>query len=69
MGRRNWCKVQYNDRTGEIQFDIRIEREKGVGKTVGYVYISNVVLYILSRASPDTHYLLHLRDGHEIKNH
>ncbi|KAF8491943.1 hypothetical protein JB92DRAFT_2797405 [Gautieria morchelliformis] len=36
MGRRNWCSTSWDSTTGELQFDIRVEREKGVGETVGY---------------------------------
>ena len=36
MGRRNWCGVELNA-GGELVFDIRVEKEKGVGETVGYV--------------------------------
>ncbi|KAJ7905339.1 hypothetical protein B0H14DRAFT_3078826 [Mycena olivaceomarginata] len=34
MGRRNWCQVNYED--DEWVFDIRVEKEKGMGQTVGY---------------------------------
>jgi len=36
MGRRNWCSVYYDDSTGSLVFDIRVEQEKGHGTTVGY---------------------------------
>lgn len=36
MGRRNWCVAEYDERTGGVLFDIRVEREKGYGATVGY---------------------------------
>lgn len=36
MGRRNWCAVQWDSRTGEVIFDLRVEKEKGVGTSVGY---------------------------------
>jgi len=36
MGRRNWCSVMRDDMTGELEFDIRIEKVKGHGVTVGY---------------------------------
>lgn len=36
MGRRNWCSVQWDGRTGELVFDIRVEKEKGHGQTFGY---------------------------------
>ena len=37
MGRWNWCRVRLEKTTGELSFDIRVERQKGVGETVGYV--------------------------------
>lgn len=36
MGRRNWCSVRLENSTGELSFDIRVEKQKGVGETVGY---------------------------------
>ncbi|KAF9533418.1 hypothetical protein CPB83DRAFT_845226 [Crepidotus variabilis] len=36
MGRRNWCRAEMDDRSGELIFDIRVEREKGYGVTTGY---------------------------------
>ncbi|KAH8117510.1 hypothetical protein DFH11DRAFT_1575443 [Phellopilus nigrolimitatus] len=35
MGRRNFCMVEY-DSNGNLVFDIRVEKEKGYGTTVGY---------------------------------
>ncbi|TFK27403.1 plasma membrane protein [Coprinopsis marcescibilis] len=35
MGRRNWCRVERDD-AGSMVFDLRVEREKGYGATVGY---------------------------------
>lgn len=42
MGRRNWCQVDWNPQNGELVFDLRIEKEKGVGTTVGYVVSSRL---------------------------
>lgn len=39
MGRRNWCSVKFDPASGDLVFDIRVEREKGYGDTVGYVYL------------------------------
>ncbi|CCM03699.1 uncharacterized protein FIBRA_05845 [Fibroporia radiculosa] len=36
MGRRNWCAVRSDRGTGELVFNIRVEIEKGGGRTVGY---------------------------------
>lgn len=37
MGRRNWCAVWWDRNSGEMVFDIRVEKEKGLGESVGYV--------------------------------
>jgi hypothetical protein len=34
MGRRNWCSITLIP-TGELVFEIRVEKEKGHGETVG----------------------------------
>ncbi|KAJ6630651.1 hypothetical protein B0H10DRAFT_1982192 [Mycena sp. CBHHK59/15] len=34
MGRRNWCQVNWDN--GDWVFEIRVEKEKGMGQTVGY---------------------------------
>lgn len=39
MGRRNWCSIVYDDHTGDFIFDIRVEKEKGNGETIGYVFL------------------------------
>jgi len=36
MGRRNWCQVDWDPKTGDLVFSIQVEREKGMGQTVGY---------------------------------
>ncbi|KAF8557334.1 hypothetical protein OG21DRAFT_1475599 [Imleria badia] len=36
MGRRNWCAVWWNRNSGEMVFDIRVEKGKGLGESVGY---------------------------------
>jgi hypothetical protein len=36
MGRRNWCITTYDETTGELNFDIRVEIEKGIGRSKGY---------------------------------
>lgn len=40
MGKRNWCRVEWDERTGEVVFDIRVEREKGCGVTTGWVFLN-----------------------------
>ncbi|KAG8958152.1 hypothetical protein FRC03_009397 [Tulasnella sp. 419] len=36
MGRRNWTQVDYDHDTKDLVYDIRVEKEKGVGTTVGF---------------------------------
>ncbi|KAF7967663.1 hypothetical protein HWV62_17338 [Athelia sp. TMB] len=36
MGKRNWCCVDWDGTTGALKFDIRVEKQKGGGVTVGY---------------------------------
>ncbi|KAF8631431.1 hypothetical protein AX17_005108 [Amanita inopinata Kibby_2008] len=36
MGRRNWCQVDWDPSSGDLVFDLRIEKEKGLGTSVGY---------------------------------
>ncbi|KAG8782803.1 hypothetical protein FRC15_006245 [Serendipita sp. 397] len=36
MGRRNYTIVEYDSQTQELFFDIRVEKTKGIGTTVGY---------------------------------
>jgi len=38
MGKRNWCRVEWDGRTGELEFDIKVEREKGNGVTARWVF-------------------------------
>lgn len=38
MGRRNWCAVGWDRNSGELVFDIRVEKGKGLGESVGYVF-------------------------------
>jgi len=36
MGRRNWCKIDWEPTTGDLVFSIQVEKEKGIGETVAY---------------------------------
>ncbi|EGO20988.1 hypothetical protein SERLADRAFT_351219 [Serpula lacrymans var. lacrymans S7.9] len=47
MGRRNWCSVHWDNRTGDLVFDIRVEKQKGYGVTVGYVQVASRVRLLL----------------------
>jgi hypothetical protein len=35
MGRRNWCSISLKQPSGDLLFDMRVEKEKGHGETVG----------------------------------
>ncbi|TFY74486.1 hypothetical protein EWM64_g9525 [Hericium alpestre] len=37
MGRRNWCSVILEPSSGDLLFDIRVEKMKGYGETFGYI--------------------------------
>ena len=37
MGRRNYCEIDWDRSSGDVIFDVRIEKGKGVGQTVGCV--------------------------------
>ena len=37
MGARNWCSVKWSSSTGDLVFDIRVEKKRGWGETVGCV--------------------------------
>lgn len=39
MGRRNWCSVRWDNATGDLEFDLRVEKVKGLGTTVGWVHL------------------------------
>jgi len=44
MGRRNWCQSEIDPATGELVWDIRVEKQKGLGETVGYVFAMHLLL-------------------------
>ncbi|KAF8497167.1 hypothetical protein F5888DRAFT_331073 [Russula emetica] len=35
MGRRNWCSITLKQPSGDLSFDIRVEKKTGYGETVG----------------------------------
>ncbi|TFY69275.1 hypothetical protein EVG20_g3222 [Dentipellis fragilis] len=37
MGRRNWCSIALDLSSGDMIFDIRVEKQKGYGETAGYI--------------------------------
>ncbi|KAF8479014.1 hypothetical protein DFH94DRAFT_693399 [Russula ochroleuca] len=40
MGRRNWCSITMKQPSGDLLFDIRVEKEQGHGETVGYTILA-----------------------------
>jgi hypothetical protein len=52
MGRRNWCSVDWDQVTGDLIFDIRVEKAKGIGKTVGYVDFVALCPRWISKCAP-----------------
>jgi hypothetical protein len=47
MGRRNYTSVEYSTLKGDLIFDIRVEKEKGAGESVGFVFSSSHSLRFL----------------------
>ncbi|KZV71815.1 hypothetical protein PENSPDRAFT_650377 [Peniophora sp. CONT] len=37
IGRRNWCAIFLDHTSGDLVFDLRVEKVKGHGETVGYI--------------------------------
>lgn len=50
MGRRNYTIIEYDTETDELCFDIRVEKAKGVGTTVGYVHNPKPTIQSVQRA-------------------
>jgi hypothetical protein len=64
MGRRNWCCITLKQPSGELSFDIRVEKEKGQGETVGYAISPLSRLRLIFYRSPAGILYWHLRhDG------
>jgi hypothetical protein len=36
IGARNWCSVEYLEASGEVEFDLRVEKVRGGGETKSY---------------------------------
>jgi len=71
MGRRNWCNAYLDETTGELLFDIRVEKEKGHGVTVGSVFFIlflslHMLMYIRFRVLVIPFERL-LRDGNPLR--
>ena len=40
MGRRNYTSIQFDEQTGNLNFDICVEKTQGTGETKGYGVVS-----------------------------
>lgn len=61
MGRRNYCEIDWDRSSGDVIFDVRIEKEKGVGQTVGCVSFPSITLspaFLVVFSPADACYLL-----------
>lgn len=57
MGRRNWCKVFLDVNSGDLVFDMRVEKEKGIGTTVGCVH-GSILIYGDTALTPNLSYVV-----------
>ena len=64
MGRRNWCRITLEQPTANLLFDIRVEKEKGHGETVGYEYASYLSLHLTFHSLAGILYRYLRHDGH-----
>jgi hypothetical protein len=64
MGKRNWTAVTWDPSTGEMLYDIRVEKEKGCGQTVGWVHLRQSLWHLVLRVrSKDIRSGRHLPNG------
>lgn len=68
MGHRNWCLAELDETTGEFVFDIRVEREKGYGVTVGSVcmFLAFYRRFLLSFFCSGIQPVCHLPSGNKV---
>ncbi|CDU22088.1 uncharacterized protein SPSC_00718 [Sporisorium scitamineum] len=59
IGARNWCSVEYHQETGELEFDIRVEKVKGGGETKSYAVKAPAPRWVVAKHH---HHLLHSKD-------
>ena len=62
MGKRNWCSVKWEP-SGNLVFDIRVEKQKGGGQTVGCVSCFMVFRNVHKAAILDTQSMRRHRAG------
>jgi hypothetical protein len=41
MAKRNWCSITLEQPSGELLFDIRVEKARGHGETIGHVIFNH----------------------------
>lgn len=63
MGSRNWCAVEYAESTGELEFDLRIETEKGNGITKSYPVKAPAPKWQIQK---EHHRLLHTKEWEKV---
>ena len=59
IGARNWCSVQYDPTSGELQFDLRVEKVRGGGETKSYPVTAPPPRWEIAK---NHHHLLHTKD-------
>lgn len=68
MGARNWAAVDYFEATGELQFDLRVEKSKGTGAsgTKSYPVRTPKPQWTIAK---EHHHLLHSDEWKHIMSH
>lgn len=59
IGARNWCSVEYHQESGELEFDIRVEKVRGGGETKSYAVKAPAPRWDVAKQH---HHLLHLKN-------
>ena len=62
-GSRNYVTVDWEANTGELKFDIRVERERGIGETDGCVFLCCTSGIILHGGQIDMQFVYHHLTG------
>lgn len=63
MGARNWCAVTYSEETQELEFDLKIETEKGNGTTKSYPVRAPAPRWHIEQ---EHHHLLHTKEWEKV---
>lgn len=66
MGARNWCAVKYLEDSEELEFDLRIETEKGNGITKSFPTRAPAPKWHIEK---EKHHLLHTKEWEKIVHH